>query len=234
MTRSMAIAIAVWLCPGLILGGCNKKPSSAPQGRSAEPGARTEPAGAAIRLLTKEEVGAVLGQPVTSVDGTDSHPTYKTAVVLLEASIDLDERDDAEGAIGAMAGARRATAFMGGTPEVVPDLGDEAFFGASPFLYFRKGSDVVTIRPPVLEQVAQQKALAKVQGATSLEGMVKAAQEMAAAGQGDPLKAGLEADDAKQGAIAVIKASSKKQGTENEAKGRAMALALARKMLEKI
>ncbi len=50
----------------------------------------------------------------------------------------------------------------------------------------------------------------------------------------DPLNAGLNAGDAMHGALAVVGASSKKQGSSYESDARAMAVALATKLLEKI
>jgi hypothetical protein len=117
----------------------------------------------------------------------------------------------------------------------VPGLGDEALFGAMSTLYVRKGSDMITIQPPNLQQVAGFQAYAKVRDAKlGSDEQVKAMEALAQTQKGDPLSAGLQGGDATQGALAVIKASSKKQGTQYETDARAMAQALARKLLEKL
>jgi hypothetical protein len=62
----------------------------------------------------------------------------------------------------------------------------------------------------------------------------KAMQDFAQTEKADPLQAGLKGGDAMQGALATIAATSKKQGTAYEARGRAVALALAAKVLSKL
>jgi hypothetical protein len=59
-------------------------------------------------------------------------------------------------------------------------------------------------------------------------------EELQQVQQTDPTNAGLQGGDAAQGALAVIKASSKKQGTQYETDTRAAAIALATKLLEKL
>ena len=48
------------------------------------------------------------------------------------------------------------------------------------------------------------------------------------------MNAGLKGGDDVQGALAVVAAASKKQGTDYEAQARTMAVALATKLLEKM
>lgn len=186
--------------------------------------------GTATGVLTKEEVGAILGTPVTSVEGKDKNLTYKTGSIYLEASIEVDDHD----AIGAMVGARKATTMLGGTPEAVPNLGDEAFFGAMSTLYVRKGDSQAIIQAPNYQQEAQSKAMEKVQGAKGPDETKKAMDELQALTKTDPGQAGLQGGNATQGAMAVVNTASKKQGTEGEAKTRAMAVALATKLMEKL
>lgn len=220
------------------LAGCNKAPSGAadsPAGRSASRAGRSGAKGAAAALLTKEEVAAVLGKPVTTIEGTGTDLTYKTDVMLLETSINVEQHDDVADAVQAMQGARTATGFLGGKPEGVSGLGDEAFFGAMSFLYVRKGDAVITITPPNLQQVAGFKAYDKLTEAKfGSDEQVKALEDLKQVQKTDPSNVGLQAPDAMQGAVGFIKASSKKQGTEYEARARAMALALATKVLEKL
>ena len=88
-------------------------------------------------------------------------------------------------AVQAMAGARTATKFLGGVPEAVPGLGDEAFFGAMSILYVRKGSDVITIQPPNLQQVAGFEAYGKVRDAKlGSDEQVKAMEALAQTAEG--------------------------------------------------
>jgi hypothetical protein len=191
--------------------------------------------GPADSVLTKEEVAAVLGQPVTTIDGKGTNLTYKTDVMGLEAMVELEQKRTVNGAVQAMAGARTATKFLGGVPEDVPGLGDEALFGAMSTLYVRKGSNVITIQPPNLQQVAGFEAYGKVRDAKlGSDEQVKAMEALAQTQKGDPSTAGLQAGDAAQGALAVIQQSSKKQGTQYETDARAMAQALAKKLLQKL
>jgi len=238
--KAASLVSSVGLCAALSLAGCNKAPS-------AEAGARDASAGrAAVRadrpggkgadpLLSKEEVAAVLGQPVTNVEGKGMHLTYKTDTMLLETTIEVDRKRDVAGAVQAMQGARTATGFLGGAPEAVPGLGDEALFGAMSTLYLRKGSDFILIQPPNLQQMAGMKAYEKVRDAKlGSDEQVKAMEDLKQVQKTDPTGAGLQGGDAVQGALATIKASSQKQGTEYETQARAMAVALATKLLEKL
>ena len=236
--KAVSLALMLALSSGLFLGGCNKAVSGTaevPPGGSAARTGRPAVKGTANPVLTKEEVAAILGQPVTTVDGKGTNLTYKTDVMGLETMVEVEQNRSEKGAVQAMAGARTATKFLGGVPEEVPGLGDEALFGAMSTLYVRKGSDVITIQPPNLQQVAGFQAYGKVRDAKlGSDEQVKAMEALAQTQKGDPLAAGLQGGDATQGALAVIKASSKKQGTQYETDARAMAQALARKLLEKL
>ena len=235
--KVIPLASTLILCPWILLTGCGKaapKPVDSSPARSASRADRAKSKDAAEPILTKEEVGAILGEPVTSIEGTGTSLTYKTATLLLETGIDVEEHDSVADAVQAMQGAHTATGFLGGEADVVPGLGDEAFFGAMSFLYGRKGDVSFTITPPNLQQLAGMKAYEKVRDAKSGDEMGKAMKELQRVQGTDPLQAGLEAKDAPTGAVAVIKASSKKQGTEYEKQARAMALALARKLVEKL
>ena len=121
-------------CLALILTGivgCGKAPDGALKSMDASRAEHSSHRGdAAHGVLTKEEVGAILGQPVTSVEGAATDMAYKTGGIGLETTIGLESQDDATLAI---TGARKATGMLGGTPEEVPNLGDEAFFGACRF-----------------------------------------------------------------------------------------------------
>lgn len=230
--------LVLGLSGAVVLAGCNRIDSAAapaPSGGVAVPARRSGGTGAAAATLTKEEVGAVLGQPVTTIEGKGTNLNYKTAVMFLETQIELDGRADVAAAVQSMNGARQATGLLGGEAEAVPGLGDEALFGAMSTLYVRKGGAFISIQPPNLQAIAAAKAMEGVRAAKvgSAE-QINALERFKQIEQTDPLNAGLAARDAKQGALAVIGASSKKQGTSYESDGRAMAIALARKLLEKL
>jgi hypothetical protein len=239
--KAASFVLSLGLCVEIFLAGCNKAPAGAVNGtdasagRSAVRAGRSDGKDAQSALLSKEEVGAVLGQPVTTIEGKGTHLTYKTDTMLLETTIELDQKRDVADAVQAMQGARTATGFLGGAPEAVPGLGDDALFGAMSTLYLRKGSDFILIQPPNLQQMAGMKAYEKVRDAKlGSDEQVKAMEDLKAVQKSDPMAAGLQGGDATQGALATIKASSKKQGTEYEAQARAMAVALATKLLEKL
>lgn len=234
MSKACALACALSLCPVPFFEGCKKDPPGAPQAAASgrSPPQRSRAKDASTPSLTKEEVGAIIGEPVTEIDGKEGDLNYKTADMFMEARIDLEQGDDADSAIQSMEGAHTATKFLGGTDEAVPGLGDEAFFGGL-FLHVRKGSNYFTVMAPNLQQQAESKALKKFQNSTT-ENKESSMQEFIKVSKGDPMQAGLQGGDPMQAALAAIKASSKKQGTEYEAKSRAMAVALAKKLVEKL
>src|SRR5260370_5032946 len=183
-------------------------------------------------VLTREEVAAILGSPVTSAEGAATDMEYKTDTLSLETTVGIEAQNDSQ---QAMAGARKATTMLGGAPEDVPNLGDESFFGAMSVLYVRKGDNIITITPPNFQQIAAMAAYGKVTDAKmgSAE-QAKAMQEFMQTEKADPVQAGLKGGDAVQGALATVAAASKKQGNAQEAHGRAVALALAAKVLSKL
>jgi hypothetical protein len=237
--RGATALLFVAALAALSLAGCGKARSGGldvSEGRPATGARRSEGRGNVATLLTKEEVASILGEPVTAVEATGPQSvTYKTDVSQLEAHLELEQKDDVADAVQSMQGARKATGFLGGKPEDVPGLGDEAFFGAMSILYVRKGAASIIITPPNLQQVAGLKAADKVRGAEfGSEEQIKAVQGLEQVEKSDLLAAGLNGGDAMQGALATIKASGKKQGTQYEADARAMAQALAAKVLEKL
>lgn len=239
-SRNLASRFAV-LC-GLLLtmvacGG--KAPSGSTAVSSADPAREARRSSGKIdtpSLLTKEEVSAIIGVPVTSLESNSaSHVTYKTANPMLEASLEAERRHSSADAQQTMAGARTATNMLGGKPDAVAGLGDEAFFGAMSFLYVRSGDVVLTITPPNLAIVAQAEAHNRMMAAPmGGDEQRKAAADLSAMAKNDPLQAGNAERDPMKGAIDVIHASSKPQGTEYEAKAREMARAMASKALEKL
>jgi hypothetical protein len=216
----------------MCLLACGKTP--VPTGQSTNVAQQVSP-GRANRsrgVLTREEVTAILGVPVTSMEGAATDMEYKTDTLSLETSVGIEVQQDSD---QAMAGARKATAMLGGAPEEVPNLGDEAFFGAMSVLYVRKGDNVITITPPNFQQIAAMAAYNKVTTAPlGSEEQKKALHDFEQVEKNDPLKVGLSSPDATQGGLATIAAVSRKQGTPDEEHGRAVAVALASKVVSKL
>ena len=183
-------------------------------------------------LLTKEDASAALGVPVLSIDASGgASVTYKTADPMFEAGLEAERKDDTADALQTMAGARKATGFLGGTPQPAAGLGDDAFYGAMSVLYVRLGDVVLTITPPNLRQVAQAQAYKKVTSAGDADSMKKAMEELTATTKNDPLTAGNSERDPAKAATDVIASSSRPQGDEYETKARAIGAELARKAL---
>ena len=183
-------------------------------------------------MLTRDEVSAILGVPVTSMEGAATDMEYRTDTLSLETTVGIETQEDSN---QAMAGARKATSMLGGTPEEVPNLGDEAFFGAMSILYVRKGDNIITITPPNFQQIAAMAAYSKVTAAPlGSDEQRKAMQDFQQVEKNDPIKVGLSSPDAAQGALATVAAVSRKQGTPDEEHGRAVAVALAAKVVSKL
>ncbi len=223
----------------LPLGGCGKaKPerSVVADGSPAATGRRSAEKTGGPAFLSKEEVSAIIGEPVTAMEPSGRNSmTYKTAVMGLEAHLEVEQKQSVADAVQAMQGARTATGFLGGAPEAVPGLGDEALFGAMNTLYFRKGDSFVLVQPPNLQQVAGFKAMNKMQSLKmGSDEWVKATEELKKNQEGSPVAAGLTGGDATQGALAVVKASAQKTGSPYEIDARAMAVALATKVVAKL
>ena len=217
----------------MCLAACGKTPPI-PTGQSKNAAQAASPTrGNRSRgVLTREEVTAILGAPVTSMEGAATDMEYKTDTLSLETSVGIEAQEDSD---QAMVGARKATAMLGGTPEDVPNLGDEAFFGAMSILYVRKGDNVITITPPNFQQIAAMAAYNKVTASPlGSEAQKQALQDFLKVEKNDPLKAGLSGGDATQGALATVAAVSRRQGTPDEERGRAVAVALAAKVVSKL
>ena len=228
----MKVLVFLLCLPMICLTACGQSPTASAQSqKSPQPFASGRQDGG-HGVLTAQEVAAILGSPVTSVEGAASDMEYKTDTLALQTTIAIEAENNSE---EAMVGARKATQMLGGTPEELANLGDEAFFGAMSVLYVRKGEHVITITPPNFQQIAAMAAYGKVTDASmgSAE-QAKAMQELVQIEKADPLQAGLKGGDATQGALATVAAASKKQGTAQEDRGRAVARALAAKVLSKL
>ena len=241
VSGSSGLASRAALFGGLLLvaASCGKAPggsTAASPARAAAVERRSSGRIDAPALLTKEEVTAIIGVPVTSLETTSAaNATYKTANPVMEASLEAERKDGTDDALQTMAGARTATNLLGGKPELVAGLGDDAFFGAMSILYVRAGDIVLNITPPNLKQVAQMEAYNHMTAAPmGGDEQKKALENMSALAKDDPLLAGNSERDPMKGAIDAIHASSKPQGTEYERKAREMARAMALKALQKL
>ncbi len=188
-------------------------------------------------LLTKEEVGAIIGVPVTSIEMTGkSDASYKTATMGMEASIEIEHGHDEADALQTFAAARMVTQKMfGGKAAPVTGLGDEAVYGAFNVLYVRKNDVVLTIMPPNLQQAAQFDHYNKMTAAPmGSDAQKEELEKMAAAGKGDPAMASLAKPDAMSGAVDLIQHAASDRGGEYETKARLMARQMAEKVLSKI
>ncbi len=138
-----------------------------------------------------------------------------------------------------------------GPGDPAPGVGDDAFFGIMSTLYVRKGNNIFfRIVPPNLQSQAQAKAVAKINTAAAgrMQAMAdsvaqgkevqpppddleQASIELREAAKGDPIQSAN--GNSVQGALGYIKAT-KHTGTAYETEGRAMAVALAKKLLGKL
>ena len=188
-------------------------------------------------LLSKEEVGAIVGTPVTSIEmsgKTDAN--YKFANVMMEASIEIERKNDQADAIQDMEAARLVTRrAFGGKAETVAGVGDDALYGALNVLHVRRNDIILTISPPNLQYAAKmdQYNNLKAQPMGS-EGQSKALAKFTEPMKGDPGMAALAKPDAMSGAVEMITHSATEVGGEYETKARLMARQMAEKVLAKL
>ncbi|MEO8217927.1 MAG: hypothetical protein ABI718_12670 [Acidobacteriota bacterium] len=188
-------------------------------------------------FLSKEEVGAIVGTPVTSIEMSGkTDATYKFANVMMEASIEIERKNDPSDAIQDMEAARLVTRRgFGGKAETVAGVGDDALYGALNVLYVRRNDIILTISPPNLQYAAKmdQYNNMKAQPMGS-EGQRKAMEEFTEPMKGDPGMAALAKPDAMSGAVDMITHSATEVGGEYETKARLMARQMAEKVLAKL
>lgn len=191
----------------------------------------------ASMLLTKEEVGTIIGVPVTSIEmqgKQDAH--YKTDTMGMEASIEFERKDGESDAIQSMAAARKVTQGMfGGKAAPVASLGDEAVYGAFNVLYVRKNDLFLTIMPPNLQQAAQMKQYNDMTSQPmGSDAQVKSLQKLTELSKGDAAVNSLSKPDAMSGAVDLIHHAATESGNEYETRSREMARQMAEKVLAKL
>lgn len=193
--------------------------------------------GSGAPVLTKEEVGEIIGKPVTAIEMSGkADATYKTATDGYEAGIEVERGSDAADAKQSFDAARMVTRKMaGGKGESVPGIGDDALYGAFNVLYVLKNDVVLTITPPNLQQAAQLEAHDKVMSLPMGSDEQRAALEkMTESMKGDPAVNSLSKPDAMSGAVDLIRHSATETGNEYETRSRLMARQLAEKVLSKM
>lgn len=205
-------------------------------GAAVTGGANRSDIGKRTPALSKEEVGAIIGVPVTSVEmeGSDAH--YRTATTGMEASIEVEHQNDEADAVQSMAGARTVTKnAFGGKAAPVLALGDEAIYGAFNVLYVRKSDVILTITPPNLKQVAQMQQYNDMTSQPmGSDAQAKSLQKLADLQKGDSTAASLSKPDAASGAVDLIHHAATEQHDEYETKARTMAREMAEKVLAKL
>jgi hypothetical protein len=187
-------------------------------------------------FLSKEEVGAIIGVPVTSVEMSGkADATYKTATLGMEAGIEIERKDEA-GAIQSIDAARLVTEHMfGGKGAKVVGVGDDALYGAFNVLYVRRNDVFLTITPPNLQQVAQMKQYSEMTSQPlGSDGQRKALEKLQDSMKGDPAMDSLGKPDAVAGAASLIQGAASERGNEYETQARLMARQMAEQVLAKI
>ena len=96
----------------------------------------------ACSFITPEEMGTVLGQPVTRQDeSTGRRCIYYTADPLVFVDLEIDRESAAESWKGINAG----NALIGADQEKLSGIGEQAFFGPRDRLYVRSGDAFLAI-----------------------------------------------------------------------------------------
>jgi hypothetical protein len=145
-------------------GGASEN-KAAPEADGAQPAsAKAEDP---CRLVTPDEVGAIIGDKIVKAEPTEGSCTYETAdaqasSVLIEISTSdaKGQMDIARRTAGFLKGMGGAVADKGGAGADVnqmlsdsgdaPKVGDEAFFGPNQQLSVLKGATYLAISPPIM------------------------------------------------------------------------------------
>ena len=186
-------------------------------------------------FLSKEEVAAIIGMPVTAIELSKTRAIYSTSNPAIEATIDIERKRDEADAIQDMDASRQVTRHIfGGKADKIAGLGDDAVYGAMNSVDVRKGDVILTITPPNMQTAAQAKNLSHLYAAEGADAQKKAMGELENSMKGDPNMAALGKPDAISGAVSLITHSATEQGNEYEKKARLMARQMAEKVLSKL
>ena len=212
--------------------------ASGPDSGSSAIGESHHPAGdIGSAFLSKEEVGAIIGVPVTSIEfSSKSDANYKTANPYVEASIEIERKSDEADAIQEMEAARKVTQHVaGGTGDKVAGVGDDAIYGGFNVIYVRKNDVILTITPPNLQMAAQAAQMNHIYSQPmGSDAQRKELEKLGESMKGDPVMGSLSKPDAMSGAVDLIRHSASERGNEYETKARLMARQMAEKVLAKI
>lgn len=134
--------IAVCFVPLATIGcGSNAPHGEATVGQSSSQASAVSSKRDPCALITKEEIEAALGAPISDVTSDGSDCTYHPAEGSLKGAMVTAEWEEAAAAMtGAKAGIK-----MVGLGEAVSGIGDEAVFMPPGVLYARKGDVLITI-----------------------------------------------------------------------------------------
>ncbi len=156
-TITMAVAVAA----------CGSQSAEDNSGGTSSGAPSTQAASDPCSLVTTEEVGQIIGEPVTGTEKGDDSCTYQTAdagassvTIELNQSEAAGEMQVAKQAAGMLKDIGGAVAEQGGAGADVnaalsesgdvPKIGDEAFFGPNQQLSVRKGSSYIAVSPPMM------------------------------------------------------------------------------------
>ena len=144
-------------------GGSSENKEAAANGASAETAKAEDP----CRLVSADEVGAIIGDKIVATKPAEGSCTYETAdaqasTVMIEINTTdaKGQMDIARRTAGFLKGMGSAAADKGGAGADVnqmlsdsgdaPKVGDEAFFGPNQQLSVLKGGTYLAISPPIM------------------------------------------------------------------------------------
>ena len=161
LVRGATILLAV------ALAGCGSDPAGENSAGAGSGAPAAQAASDPCSLVTAEEMGQIIGEPVTGTEKGEGSCTYQTADAQASSVTIALNQDDAAGemqnarqAAGILKDIGGAVADQGGAGADVnavisesgdsPKVGDEAFFGPNQQLSVRKGTSYIAISPPMM------------------------------------------------------------------------------------
>jgi outer membrane protein assembly factor BamE (lipoprotein component of BamABCDE complex) len=73
---------------------CSKSPTATERSQKSSQHSAASPQDRGRGVLTREEVAAILGSPVTSAEGAATDMEYKTATLSLETTVGIEVQND--------------------------------------------------------------------------------------------------------------------------------------------
>ena len=143
--KQTATVPAICVAIAAVLAACDQGPDQAKATSASTSGPQPTTAAAskgACSFITPEEMGSVLGQPVTRQDErTGRHCIYYTADPLVFVDLEIDRESAAESWKGINAG----NALIGADQEKLSGIGEHAIFGPRDRLYILTGDTFLAI-----------------------------------------------------------------------------------------